>query len=146
MVILLQCILSIFPASVHQFYVNILVFVNIHPFLYINDQFALFNICTFFDLLKYPLLTIDHTKNEMNTITPARTHYKWTKISSLEIDIFGFKMMMKRGLEIFILKFTKPLQSCCCPVPKNLPRNAELAWQVSRYLWRGSVNFKIKKI
>ena len=72
--VLLQCILSIFPASVHQFYANILVFVNINPFLYINDQFALFNICTFFELLKYPLLTIDHTKNEMNTITPARTH------------------------------------------------------------------------
>ena len=36
-----QCILSIFPASVHQFYANLLVFVNINPFLYINDQFAL---------------------------------------------------------------------------------------------------------
>ena len=39
-----QCILSIFPASMHQFYANILVFVNINPFLYINDQFALANI------------------------------------------------------------------------------------------------------
>ena len=36
-----QCIFSIFPASMHQFYANILVFVNINPFLYINDQFAL---------------------------------------------------------------------------------------------------------
>ena len=36
-----QCILSIFPASVHQFYANLLVFVNINPFFYINDQFAL---------------------------------------------------------------------------------------------------------
>ena len=45
-------------------------------------------------------------------------------------------------LEFFILKFTEPLQSCCCPVQKNLPRWAELAWQVSRYLWRGSVDFK----
>ena len=42
--LLLQCILSIFPASVHQLYANILVFVNINPFLYINDQFALHNI------------------------------------------------------------------------------------------------------
>ena len=38
-----QCILSIFPASVHQFYANILVFININPFLYTNDQFALVN-------------------------------------------------------------------------------------------------------
>ena len=36
-----QCILSILPASVHQFYVNI---ININPFLYTNDQFALENI------------------------------------------------------------------------------------------------------
>ena len=35
-----QCILSIFPANLHQFYANILVFVNINPFLYTNDQFA----------------------------------------------------------------------------------------------------------
>ena len=26
---------------------------------------------------------------------------------------------------------------------ENLPRKAELAWQVSRYLWRGSLNFNI---
>ena len=50
--------------------------------------------------------------------------------------------MVKSGLE-FILKLTEPLQSCCCPVQKYLPRMAELAWQLSRNLWRGSVNFKI---
>ena len=43
-------------------------------------------------------------------------------------------MMVKSGLEFFILKFTEPLQSCCCPVPKNLPIRAELAGQVSRYI------------
>ena len=48
--------------------------------------------------------------------------------------IFGLKMMMKSGLEKNILKFHDGLQSCCCPVQKNLPRKAELAWQVSRYL------------
>jgi hypothetical protein len=30
---------------------------------------------------------------------------------SLEIDIFDLKMMMKSGLEFFILKFAEPLQS-----------------------------------
>ena len=45
--VLLQGILSIFPACVHQFYANVLVFVNINPFLYINDQFALVNINLF---------------------------------------------------------------------------------------------------
>ena len=81
------------------------------------------------------------------TIEPQHTSYdsfyKWTKISSHEIDIFGLKVVVKSGLGKIILNFTEPLQSCCCPVQKILPRN--LAWQVSRYLWRGSVNFKIKK-
>ena len=35
---------------------------------------------------------------------------KWAKISSLEITIFDLKMMVKSGLEFFILKFTEPLQ------------------------------------
>ena len=43
--------------------------------------------------------------------------------------------MVKSGLEFFILKSYMPLQSCCCPVQKNLPRNAKLTWLVSRYLW-----------
>ena len=50
---LLQCILSIFPASVHQFYANILVFININPFLYINDQFALIQCHLLSDILKW---------------------------------------------------------------------------------------------
>ena len=29
------------------------------------------------------------------------------------------------------------------PSAKNLPRKIELAWQVTRYLWRGRWNFKI---
>ena len=43
--------------------------------------------------------------------------------------------MMKSGLEKNVLKFHEPLQSWCFPVQKNLPRNAELTWLVSRYLW-----------
>ena len=50
-----------------------------------------------------------------------------TKILSLEMTIFGLKMMVKSGLEKIILKFHVPLQSCCCPVQKKLPRKAELA-------------------
>ena len=60
----------------------------------------------------------------------------------MKLPFLSLKMMVKSGLE-FILKLTEPLQSCCCPVQKYLPRLAELAWQLSRYLWRGSVNFKI---
>ena len=59
---------------------------------------------------------------------------KQTKILTLETTIFGLKMMVKSGLEFFILKSYVPLQSCYCPVQKNLPRTAELAWQVNRYL------------
>ena len=57
--------------------------------------------------------------------------------------IFGLEMMVKSGLEKIILRFHDGLQTCCCPVQKNLPRKAELAWQISRYLWRPPWNFKI---
>ena len=48
--------------------------------------------------------------------------------------VFVLKMMVKSGLEKNILKFHDGLQSCCCPVQKNLSGKAELAWQVSSYL------------
>ena len=76
--------------------------------------------------------------------TIQNSQNKQIKISDLETNIFELKMMMKSGLEFFILKSYQPLQSCCCPVQKNLPRKAELAWQVSRYLRRGQQNLKIK--
>ena len=47
---------------------------------------------------------------------------------------FGLKMMVKSVLEKIILRLHDGLQSCCCPVQNNLPRKAELAWQVNRYL------------
>ena len=76
-------------------------------------------------------------------LTPARTlSISGLKSRVLKLSFLNLKMMVKSGLE-FILKLTEPLQSCCCPVQKYLPRMAELAWQLSRYLWRGSVNFKI---
>ena len=39
-----QGILSIFPARVHLFYANTHVFININPFLYTNNQFALIDV------------------------------------------------------------------------------------------------------
>ena len=36
-----QCILSIFPPSMHQFYANLLVFVDINPFFYSNDPICI---------------------------------------------------------------------------------------------------------
>ena len=71
-------------------------------------------------LLKaFKMINRQALKNAMHT--SQNSFNKWTKISSLEIDIFDLKMMLKSGLEFFILKFTEPLQSCCCPVQKNLP-------------------------
>ena len=57
--------------------------------------------------------------------TSYNSFNKWTKISSFEIDIFDFKMMVESGLEFFILKFTQPFQSCCCPVQK---KSAKKGW------------------
>ena len=66
--------------------------------------------------------------------TPARIYHKWTQISSLEINIFEINHISLICLEFFILKFTEPLQSYCCPVQINMPRKTELARQLSRYL------------
>ena len=49
-------------------------------------------------------LTFNHNHTSQNSF------YKWTKISSLRINIFDLKMMVKSGLEFFVLKFTEPLQ------------------------------------
>ena len=68
---------------------------------------------------------------------------KMHKITSISLKTVKVVIFVKIVVKI-ILNFTEPLQSCCCPVQKNLPRKAELAWQISRYLWRGSVNSKIK--
>ena len=76
------------------------------------------------------ILFIHTTQNSQN---------KQTKISDHETNIFELKVGVKSGLDFFILKSYQPLQSCCCPVQKVLPRRAELAWQVSRY-------FKIKNL
>ena len=83
------------------------------------------------------ILNLTGTKN----YTPAKTHFKWTKISSLEIDVFWLKNDSEKWF--IILKFSELLQSCCCLVQKNLPLRAELAMQFSTYLWRGLLNFKI---
>ena len=60
--------------------------------------------------------------------TPARTlSISGLKSRVLKLPLFDLKMMVKSGLEFFVLKFTKPLQSCCCPVQKNMSKKAELA-------------------
>ena len=61
---------------------------------------------------------------------------------SLEIIIIELKNDGKKWPRIYF-EIDRPLQSCCCPVQKYLPRMAELAMQLSRYLWRGLGNFKI---
>ena len=39
-------------------------------------------------------------------------------------------MMLKSVLEFYILKSYVPLQSCSYPMQENLPKMAELGWQV----------------
>ena len=45
--------------------------------------------------------------------------YKWTKISSLKIDIFVLKMMMKSGLEFFYFKIHRALSELLLPSAKK---------------------------
>ena len=71
-----------------------------------------------------------YNKKKTYYVTPVRTHsISRLKSRVMKLLFLSLKMMVKSGLE-FILKLTKPLQSCCCPVQKDLSRMAELAWQV----------------
>ena len=68
-----------------------------------------------------------------------------TKILSLEMTIFGLKMMVKSGLEKNILKFHVPLQSCCYPVQKNCPERLNWPdWVAS--ICEGACGISKKKI
>jgi hypothetical protein len=60
------------------------------------------------------------------------------------MTIFGLKMMVKSGLEIFILKLNEPLQSYCCPVQKKWQRKAELPGRLAG-ISEGLVQFQNKK-
>ena len=97
-------------------------------------------------LCSCPWLNLGFQPN-MFLFTPARTYF----LSGLKSQVLKLTFLTSNDGEkwsrVFTLKFTEPLQNCCCPVLKNLPRKAELAKQVSsRYLWRRLVNFKMKKL
>ena len=70
-------------------------------------------------VIKYLKKYIECTRQTNDCHISQDSFYKWTKISSLEIDIFGLKMMVKSGLEFFILKFTEPLQRCLLTCQAN---------------------------
>jgi hypothetical protein len=50
---------------------------------------------------------------------------------SLEIDVFDLKMMVKSSLDFFYFEIQQALSELLQPSAKNLPKKAELAWQVS---------------
>ena len=82
-----------------------------------------------------------HGKVPMSILILFSIFFKFWAIRLFEKEIIKCQLISKRLFDF--LKLTEPLQSCYCPVQKYLPRMAKLAWQLSRYLWRGSVNFKI---
>ena len=53
-------------------------------------------------------------------------------------------MMVKSGLDFFILKFTEPLQRYLLTCQANLALLGRFFCTGQQQLWRGSVNFKIK--
>ena len=66
-------------------------------------------------------------QNPQTNATPARTHsYKRTKISSLEIDIFGLKMRVKSGLEFFYFE----IERAPSEIPANLLGQFSLSGQI----------------
>ena len=68
--------------------------------------------------------------------TSYNCFYKWTKISSLEIIIFELKNDGKKWSRIYF-EIDRAPSELLLPSAKFSAQNG------SRYLWRGSVNFKI---
>ena len=71
------------------------------------------------------------------THTNQNTFYKWIKISNLEIDIFDLKNDDVKWSRIFYFEIQHAPSELLLLLPsakKNLPRQAELAQEVSRYL------------
>ena len=66
--------------------------------------------------------------------TSLDSFYKWTKISSLEINIFGFKNDGEKWARFFHFGILLVPSELLLPSAKNLSRKAELALQISRYL------------
>ena len=75
---------------------------------------------------------MDHWLDRNGLHTSQDLFYKWTKILRLKMDIFGLKMMVKSGLDFFYFEIHQAPSELLLPSAKNLPRKAELAWQVSR--------------
>ena len=77
--------------------------------------------------------------------TSQNSLYKWTKISSLEMDIFGLKMMKKSGLGFFYFE----IQRAPSKIPANLPGQFSLSgpfflhWAAATR--KGLVQFQNKK-
>ena len=62
---------------------------------------------------------------EQTQATPTRTRFiSGLTFRVMKLPFLSLKMMVESGLEFSILKFHWP----------NLPRKAELVWQISRYL------------
>ena len=91
---------------------------------------------TFHYKTKKCLLIVPHTSKD--------SFYKWTKISSLEINIFGFKNDSEKWSGIYFEIHRAPSE-----IPANLQAKSVLLGRFfgtgHQQLWRGLVNFKIKK-
>ena len=74
-------------------------------------------------------LSVESFQKQITKITYVITHttlnsfYKWTKISSLKIDIFDLKMMVKSGLHFFYFEILLAPSE----IPANLPGQFSLS-------------------
>jgi hypothetical protein len=64
--------------------------------------------------------------------------------SALEMTIFGLKMMVKSGIDFFVLKLNELLQSCCCPLQKMAVQQVSLKGLIQLKKKSGPIIFKPK--
>ena len=69
-------------------------------------------------------------------------YLEWQEYLNSWNDYFWLKNDVKKWSRIFYFEIERDPSELLLSSVKKRPRKAELAWQVSRYLWRGSVDFK----
>ena len=79
-----------------------------------------------------------HYMTNPTIVYPVKMEYGWN------FSISGLKMMVKSGLECFILKFTEPLQRYLLTCQANSAIMGRFFCTGQQQLWRGTQDFKIK--
>ena len=81
----------------------------------------------------------------MHYHTSYNSFYKWTKILSLEINIFDLKMMVKSGLEFFYFEIHQAPSEITAKLPGQFSHSGQILFHWAASILKGLGEFQKKK-